>query len=149
MDVTTIGLMITAFGVGIATWEAIMKYRELSHRLKVTFSAVIYPSLGEAKHAFSLSCANIGKRPIKITSYGIIIPNGDQLFIPWELESPCRLPVVLRDGEDCSLFINRNHVLDLLKEASYTGKVSIKPYFGDSSGKRHFAKKAKISLGQK
>ena len=149
MDATTIGLMIAAFSVGIATWDAIMKYRDRSHRLKVTFSAAIYPSLGKVKHAFSLSCTNISKRPIKITSYGILIPNGDRLFVPWNPESPCQLPIVLRDGEDCNLLINRNSVFDLLKEAGYKGRVSVKPYFGDSSGKRYFAKKTKILFEQK
>jgi hypothetical protein len=148
VEIATIGLIITFYSAGIATLAAAQKYREFSRKLKVTFSVAVYPHSGGVKRAFSLSCTNEGRRPITVTSYGLLMLNNKVILIPWYPESPCRLPATLGDGQNCLLLFSREAVTDVLKEAGYTREVYLKPFFGDSSGKRHFSKKVKIQLEQ-
>jgi hypothetical protein len=123
-----------------------MRYRDQSRRLKVDFSIAVHTLLEKPTTVFSLACTNISKRPIKLTSFGLLMPNGMQVLISWRPESTCKIPMMLKDGENCILFLDSKGIINTLRDEGYTKVVKIHPFFGDSSGRRYFAKKFKINL---
>ena len=138
-------ILIAVYGAFLSTILAIYKISSDRKRLKVNLDlAVISDSINKPQNVLSLSCANIGKRPITIQSYGIEMPNKNNFF--FINECPDKLPKTLSDGEGCTLCGNLQGITKVLIETGYNGTVEVFGFFKDTSGNKYKGNKFKFNM---
>lgn len=137
-------ILIAVYGAFLSTILAIYKISSDRKRLKVNLDlAVKSDSINKPRNVLSLSCANIGKRPITIQSYGIEMPNKKNIF--FKNECPDELPKTLSDGGGCTLCGNLQEITKVLIETGYNGTVQVFGFFKDTSGNKYKGNKFKFN----
>ena len=70
-------LVIAVYGAILSTVGLILRYSEQKIRLEVNFSSAFYPHQVVFKRVFQFTCVNVGKRPVTMTGYDVLLPDGN------------------------------------------------------------------------
>jgi len=140
IEITTI---LAIWGAILSTVLAIQRLQENRRRLKVDIGiSVAKTSAGVKKYLF-IQATNISKRPISLSSYGLLSPDGNVYLLG--NESPDPFPTQLEDGEATEIWMDLERIKDVLKE-KYTGEIEIRGFFIDVTRKRYLSKKYSLDL---
>lgn len=83
-----------------------------------------------------ISATNAGQRPVKLTSAGILLPDGNQLMHPGKYGEV--LPVTLQEAEEITYHVSARQLAVGLIDRGYSGRIDLKFYFEDTRGVRHY-----------
>lgn len=91
------------WGALLSTVVFIWQIQENRRRMKVKVAYSLAPSeyVGRANKFVSINGANISKRPISLSAYGLKMPDNRDLWFP--NTSPDSFPTTLKDGEACTM----------------------------------------------
>ncbi|PNX47154.1 MAG: hypothetical protein BV456_11340 [Thermoplasmata archaeon M8B2D] len=141
-------LVVAVWGAGLSTLLGILKFIENKRILKIQLSSgLIRLSSSNIPTVIMITCTNIGKRPMQITSYGLKLPDKKFLSVMQPI-FPIKFPMKLSDGDSFTLHFHINDIAIGLSENGYSGKIKMKGYVGDSIGKRYFSKKMKFNIDE-
>ncbi len=143
-DIQLITITLAMYGAFLSTILALYKFYENKRRLKINVAkAHISIDDSEPKEYFIFSCTNIGKRPLTIMSYGILLPNKSTLFFTNDLCD--RIPKILNDGDMCKQYANITNLTKTLKKEGYNNEVKLRGFFEDSTYQKYYSKKFNIN----
>ncbi|MDD3421378.1 MAG: hypothetical protein PHS47_03650 [Methanocellales archaeon] len=131
--VYVITIFIAVWGAFLSTILAIIKIRENRPKLKVELAPRLIRGDGsilgdtDTRNVLSVSCANIGKRPITVNSCGIKLPKNKIMYIL--TNSPDQLPKKLEDGESCTIIDEISRVARKLISEGFEDKMKLKGFF--------------------
>jgi len=94
--------------------------------------------IGNQISILSLNGANVSKRPISLSSYGLKIPNNRKLWFP--NDSPYAFPTTLTDGQAVTIWREVRLIAEKLIEEGNIGDINIKGFFKDVTGKEYTTK---------
>lgn len=130
-------LLIAFYGATLATITFIAQRREKVARLKVRGALGFQVSgLGVSETLLMLEAANVGHVPITISSYGLGLPDGRIIVVPFSPQQ-IQLPYELTAGKSCTMHLPVRDIANGLLEHGYRGKVKLVPRFSDQTGKVH------------
>lgn len=142
VEITTI---LAIWGAILSTVLAIQRLQENRRRLKVEVGISLIGAATVEKYLY-LHASNISKRPISLSSYGLLLPDKKQYWR--ENESPYQFPTLLTDGQATEIWMKLEDVLNKLKKEGYKGKIKIRGFFKDVTGKRYSSKEYTLDLGE-
>jgi len=105
-------------------------------KVKVTMGCFVQgPGISDA--AVFFSATNIGQRPVKLTSFGILMSNGQQLVFP---DTRGALPANLQESDYTQYSLPAKELANSLRNYSLKGTVKLRIYFSDTHDVRHWTK---------
>lgn len=122
----------------VSVFIAVLNYLSDRRRLKVLAQHGFLTGMGDDSTKVMISVANIGKRPVTISSVGFEVKDsGDMILISTPNLS---LPKTLKEGTSGQTWINHEELLYLLKKEKKTVKDIKYVWCKDSTGKVYKAK---------
>lgn len=144
MEIELITTILATWGAILSTVVAIQQLQENRRRLKVEINISLVGYGNAVEKYLSLQSSNISKRPISLSSYGLLLPDRKKYWR--ENESPYQFPTQLTDGQATTIWMKWEDVLNKLKEEGYKGKIKVRGFFDDVTGKRYLSKKYALNL---
>jgi hypothetical protein len=133
-------VVVATYGAVLSSVVFIFQLIENMKRMRVELATGVTNALpGNSSGILSLSGANISKRPISLTAYGLKLP--DKRWVYFVNRSPDRFPTTLKDGEGVSMWAPLRDIASLLRDEGYEGEIELGAYFRDTSDKYYRTKK--------
>lgn len=129
--------LVAFYGAILATITFVAQRREKIARLQVRGALGFQASaMGASETFLMLEAANIGHIPVTLSSYGLGLPDGRTIIMPFS-QQPVQLPHELTTGKSCQMHYPIRELAEGLLEHGYHGKVKLIPQFSDQTGKVH------------
>lgn len=142
-----IPIFISAVSLGVSAYTLFMQHRQTRERLKITLSMGFTASPGYVSESMLLAvAANIGDKPVTVSSYGLQMPDNKVLLFPYR-QQHITLPYKLLPGESCTMIMPAQEVALTLLEHGHS-EVKIVLQFSAQSGKKFSAKAYKFNASE-
>jgi hypothetical protein len=143
-----ITLSVAIWGAGLSTLLGIFKILEIKRFLKIQLSTgLIRISQHNIPSVLMITCTNIGKRPVQITSYGLKLPDRNIMAVMQPI-FPIQFPTRISDGDSFTLHFHLRNIASGLKQNGYTSKIKIRGFVSEATGKRYLSKKMKFNINE-
>jgi hypothetical protein len=138
--------------VVLSFYNLYVYYRDKKPRIRVKYSSSILgtPGLGVASPLlFTITAMNIGLQPVNLSSCGILLPDNTKLqFVSEDEHTFKTLPKQLLAGESVDISREYAYLARQLKNAGFSGKITVKGFFQDQVGDRYEGKKNQFNIDQ-
>jgi len=137
-----LNILLGIYGAGTTTYIIIKQNEARKRKLSVKISSGWIPqSNGRLGPEFLfITVANPGNRDVTINVPYLELPDKKTLVTPVPLTN-VRFPYRLKEGENCSIWIEINEIKNRLKESGYKGIVELKACVSDATGKIYSSRK--------
>jgi hypothetical protein len=147
--VSILTTLAALWGAVLSTYLLRVQLVENRRSLKVTLTGGAFTSGSSTSNLFLFTnVGNTGKRPIKIDSANLQLPNGRSI-ITLQNDTNVTLPHLLTDGEGCRFWASYSALIDALREYGISEKTKIRAQVHDEAGGVYVSKWLKITLDEK
>ena len=141
-------LIIAGYGASLATYTAIADQRTKRRKVNVSLrnGFLTYgPEVSELQ--LFVEAVNSGARPVTITAIGILLPDGEQMYVP-TLPGAARLPLELMEGQGCRVWIGAYDCAVELPRVGYSGTIKLRGFADDAMGHRQLSKPFNLNVDE-
>ena len=141
-------LLIAVWGAVLSTYKVLSDHSKNTRKLKVEV-AYGFLSQGNTVSAatISITAINTGFRDITLNSMGFVFPD-DRKSIMLEPQGNVAFPHTLTEGNNCLVWKFQRQFASELKKNGYSGKVNVRGYFQDATGKMFTSKPMTFDIEQ-
>lgn len=136
--IAAIGQVLGAAATFWAVMVSLKLARENSQSNVKVITQIGFPVFGQSTGDTTVyfTAVNVGPIPVKLDTAGVLLPNKMQIIFPFDYGDA--IPIKLDISEKTSFGVKVNNLTAQLIEQGYRGKVKLRPFFGDATGKRYF-----------
>jgi hypothetical protein len=147
MDWTEILTTIVAvYGAVLATYTLIAQLRENRSKVNVKISTGFLAFAEDTSDAMVfLSASNPGQKEVTLSSWGFVLPNKKQLFVPYP-QSNVTFPYDLLPSKSCQIWIEAREIARALKSEGFSGKVKLVGFYRDQLDRTYRSKPYKFDV---
>lgn len=141
-----VSVIIATYAAIVSTYTLILVIRHRKPNLKVTLSND--EETGNKKNILTITANNTGRKPITVTTFGIVTPEGKKLLMSTRDEKTSwpPLPARLKESQICNGWFDLEINLPYLLK--FGNKVVIQGFFRDAEKKDHLSPPVEIELPQ-
>lgn len=142
MDTGTLVILILGiWGSFLSTVLGILKIMEYKKSIKVTTKLGFAERYGLVRGTLTIGGVNKGKRPLKIKSYGLLLPH-DKVMYPLDpIRIDSELPVILEDGDSVSVILDVVEISKSLIREGFKGTIEVRGFLSSPSKKKRIMSK--------
>lgn len=141
-------LLIAGYGAILATYTAVTESRAKRRvvTVKLTNGFLAFGTHISNLHLF-IEAANPGSRPVTIVAMGILLPDGETMYMP---PSPgaAQLPLELGEGKNCRVWVGARDCASELPRAGYSGVIKLRGFADDATGTRYVSKQFAFNVNE-
>ena len=143
-----ITLIIAIYGAILSTYSIWNARKEHKHEIKVELAYGFSTNpLSPKGLLLILSALNIGRKPVTLSSMGLILPSKDiKYYTILRPNSNVSFPYDLPEGKRCSVWIGTKELAENLKHEGFSGEINLRGYYGDAIGGKYKSKKLKFDI---
>lgn len=132
------------YGAVLSTYTLVRQNKNKKPSIKVSISTGFvtdFTCLGPVR--VMVTAANDGHVPVMVVSWAIRLPDKTSLVVPGA-ETSRTLPVSLAPGENCTMWVDRDDVVQKLIKIGYSGRVPVRAVVSDAIGNKFYSKTIKL-----
>jgi hypothetical protein len=145
---TIVTAAVAIYGAALSTYNLIVNHREKSRRVKVRISwgfLTYGPQLSSTM--LFITVANPGTRPVTLTSVGLLLPDGKQMFFP-PADANQSLPFDLTEGKSFQAWAPMKGIALELRRIGFSERAKVVGFCLDTLDVRHTSKTFKFDIQQ-
>ncbi|MEW6226591.1 MAG: hypothetical protein AB1700_00635 [Bacillota bacterium] len=139
--------IVAVYGAVLATYTLVVQLRENRFRVnvKISMGFLVSPLGGTSDTMLFLSASNAGQKVVTLSSQGFLLPNKNQLVIPYP-QSNVTFPYELLPGKSCQTWIEAREIARALKLEGIYGEVKLVGFYRDQVDKTYRSKPYKFDV---
>ena len=133
-------LLVAAYAALLSTYLAYAQRRDKAPQVKVKTSygfLTAGPQISDTH--ILMEAANIGEKPVTLSSAGLLLPDGSQ-FVIFSNNSTQRLPCELTHGKNVTMWFDVKPLAVQLKQRGYSSTVKLRGRFSDQASNEYVGK---------
>ncbi len=140
-EVTLITLVLGMWGTALSTILGIIKYIETRQTVDVKISYGLIEEMYGMKKILTIEGVNRGSRPVKISSFALLLPDKKKLWSRVPIHIDKKLPTILTDGDSVNIHLDVHSISQEIINQGYSGTIVIRGYLSSPSRKKGFVSK--------